>query len=86
MAVLSAPDLALVYAALVADMNASRLEPIGALVRADLKAAIAAADSWADTNAASLNAALPLPARTALSARQKARLLRYVIQRRFEVS
>ena len=57
-----------------------------ALTKADLQAAVDAIDAWADANAASFNSALPLPARTALSARQKARLLALVLQRRFEVS
>lgn len=86
MAVLSANDLALVYADLVAGMNVATSETVGALVRADLKAAIAAADSWADSNAASFNSAIPQPARGALTARQKARLLMAVVKRRFEVS
>lgn len=86
MALLNAADLAVVYATFVADLNATNGAESIACNRPDVKAAIAAADAWADANAASYNAALPLPARTALTARQKARLLRYVIQRRFEVS
>lgn len=86
MALLGAADLAVVYATFVADLNAANGAESIACIRADLKAAIAAADAWADANAASYNATLPLPARTQLTARQKARLLRYVIQRRFEVS
>lgn len=57
-----------------------------ALTKADLQAAVDASDAWADANAASFNSAIPLPARTALTARQKARLLALVLQRRFEVS
>lgn len=85
MAVLSASDLAAVYAAFVADINAIR-EPIGGVTRTDLKAAIAAADAWADANAAAYNTALPQPARGALTAHQKARVLTAVIRRRYEVS
>jgi hypothetical protein len=51
--------------------------------KADLRAAVNAADAWADTNAASFNSALPLPARTAMTTQQKARLLMYVIRQRF---
>lgn len=58
----------------------------GAITKPDLLAAINAADDWADLNAAAYNLALPLPARTALTARQKAALLMYVIRRRYEVS
>ena len=56
------------------------------VTKAALRAALDAADAWADANAAGFNAALPLPARTLLSARQKARLLAFVITRRFEVA
>lgn len=86
MATLSAADLALVYGHFVADLNAAGGAESPAMVKADLQAAIAAADSWADANAASYNAALPQPARSALTTRQKARLLNYVIRRRYEVS
>lgn len=57
-----------------------------AITKFDLRAAIDAADAWADANAASYNSALPQPARGALTAKQKARLLAYIINRRFELS
>lgn len=56
------------------------------LTKADLRAAINAVDDWIDTNAASFNAALPLPARTTLTAKQKARLFFLVARRRFDVT
>lgn len=56
------------------------------LVKADLRAAVNAIDDWVDLNAAAFNVAIPLPARTALTARQKARLFVAVLQRRFEVT
>ena len=52
----------------------------------DLQAAVDAVDGWLDANAASLNAAIPVAARTTLTVKQKAQLLVYVIRRRFEVS
>lgn len=58
----------------------------GSLSKADLRAAINAIDDWVDSNAASFNTAIPQPARGALSARQKAALLTYVVTRRFEVA
>lgn len=85
MALLSQADLAAVYAAFVADLSASAGETI-ATVRPDLKSAIAAVDGWVDANAAAFNSAIPLPARTQLTARQKARVLMAVVRRRFEVS
>jgi hypothetical protein len=85
MAVLNQGDRDLVYAAFVALLNQTAGETV-TIVRADLRAAVSAADAWADANAAAFNAALPLPARTALTARQKARILMAVIKRRYEVS
>ena len=57
-----------------------------AITKAELRAAFNAADDWADANAAAYNSALPVAARTNLTAKQKARLLAYVITRRFELS
>jgi hypothetical protein len=56
------------------------------LTKAELRAAVDAADAWADTNAAAYNTALPLAARTNLTAKQKAALLMLVILRRYEVA
>lgn len=50
--------------------------------RADIDAALAAADTWADSNAASYNAALPVPFRTTASVQFKALLLAAVAMRR----
>lgn len=58
----------------------------GALTKAQLRAAVDAVDDWVDTNAAAFNTAIPLPARTSLTARQKASLLVYVTRRRWEIS
>lgn len=55
------------------------------LVKDDVRAAINAIDAWVELNAGAFNAAIPQPARGALSAAQKARLLWCVVQRRFEV-
>jgi len=53
------------------------------ITKADLRAAFNALDDWFDTNAATLNAVLPVAARTGLSTAQKARLLRAVIAKRY---
>jgi hypothetical protein len=53
------------------------------LTKVELRAALDAADDWANTNAAAFNTALPLPARTALSTAQKARLLLWVVRWRY---
>lgn len=56
------------------------------ITKPELRAAVDAIDNWVDANAASFNTAIPQPARGALTARQKALLLEYVVRRRFEVS
>lgn len=84
MAVLSDADRAAEWAELMRDLSAAG-EPC-AVTKADLRAALNAADTWVDDNAASFNAAIPQPARGALTASQKARLLMRVVRRRYEVS
>ena len=64
------------------DLSAAR-EIIAGCTKADIRAAVDAADTWANDNAAAFNSALPLPARTSLTAAQKARLLNYVVRRRW---
>lgn len=54
----------------------------GAFNKADLKAAVDAADTWCENNAAAYNTALPQPFRGAASAQQKTDLLCFVAQRR----
>ena len=53
------------------------------LTKTQLDAAIAAIDDWLEANAASFNSALPLPARTELTAAQKLELFFLVARRRF---
>lgn len=55
-----------------------------AVLKADIRAAIAAADQWVEDNKVSYNNALPVAARTNLTATQKSRILTYVIKRRFQ--
>lgn len=83
MAVLSASDRALVSA--VVNRDAGVIQGIS-ITKLELAAAINAIDDWVDANAASFNTAIPQPARGALSARQKAALLMYVVQQRFSVT
>jgi hypothetical protein len=54
----------------------------GGCVDPDLRAAIDAADTWADANAGSFNSALPLPARSLMTLSDKTIVLAYVILRR----
>lgn len=56
------------------------------LVKADLRATVDAIDDWVENNVASFNLAIPEPARTALTTKQKIKLLFMVIKRRWEVN
>lgn len=78
MAALSSADRREVWAEWMRENNAA----VG-VTKADLRAAIDALDVWLDANAATINAAIQLPARSALSAAQKARMLTHVIRQRF---
>jgi hypothetical protein len=53
------------------------------ITKADLRAAVDAIDAWLDANATALNTAIPQPARGALTAAQKARLLAMVALKRY---
>jgi hypothetical protein len=63
-------------------LNNAERNAIG-ITKADLAAAVAAIDSFFDTNAAAINNAIPQPARTALTTRQKAILVTAVIRKRY---
>ena len=80
MAVLSNAD----RANLAADWMRQNTE-VCSILKASLRAAIDAADDWANANAAAYNTAIPQPARGALTAAQKARILSYVITKRWQV-
>lgn len=59
----------------------SELRESVAFTKAELSAAVAAADDWREANAASYNAALPAAFRNKATAAQKTLLLCYVIMR-----
>lgn len=82
MATLSDTDRAAVAAEYQSDPDLAG-ESFGAMAKADLRAAANALDDFLNNNAAAINGAIPQPARGALTARQKARLLVYVIRRRY---
>lgn len=52
----------------------------------DIRAAVNAIDDWIEGNVASFNAAIPEPARSGLTSKQKAKLFMLVINKRWEVS
>ena len=60
--------------------------PMGALTKADLRAAVDALDAFLESNSAAINSAIPQPARGALTARQKAMLLVHVVDQRYKVT
>jgi hypothetical protein len=82
MAVLSAGDRAIVE--VLVNRDASVIQGVG-ITKPELRAAIDAIDDWVETNAGVFNTAVPQPARSALTARQKAALLMYVVEKRFGV-
>jgi hypothetical protein len=81
MAVLSDADRQEIWAEFMREISAER-EPIS-INKNDLRAFFNAADDWVNANAASFNAAIPQPARSGLTASQKARGLRFVVAKRF---
>lgn len=81
MAVLSDGDRLDCWAELMRDFS-SAAESLG-ITKADFRAAIDAADTWVNSNAASFNSAIPQPARGAMTASQKVRLLAAVALKRF---
>lgn len=85
MAALSAPDRATLNKRLQRDLPRKFAEQLTTLDDAQFAAAVNAIDDWCEANQASFNSAIPLPARSTLSARAKAILLMYVVARRMEV-
>lgn len=81
MAVLSDNDRTETWAELMREWSNAR-EPVS-VTKADLRAAVDAIDTWLNDNAASANTAIPQPARGALTTAQKARLLMFVVRRRY---
>lgn len=82
MATLSADDLTAVWAQWM-QVSSSIKEPMPGVLKADVLAAVTALDSFMNTNAGAVNNAIPLPARTALTTAQKARMLMFVIEQRY---
>ena len=83
MALLSDSERFALHARIMADLS-REWSPVS-LTKADLREALDATDEWIDQNAASFNTALPQPARSALTPKQKLTLFLFVARRRFEV-
>lgn len=84
MAVLSDTDRATVWAKFMREASASG--DALPLLKADLRAAFDAIDTFLDTNAAAINGAIPQPARGALTTKQKALILVDVVLQRYVVT
>lgn len=56
------------------------------ITKQQLRAAVDGLDDFLNANEGAINSAIPQPARGSLTTRQKARLLRYVVRQRYEVS
>jgi hypothetical protein len=80
MAVLSDNDRAALWADFMRNFPAG--ESCG-ITKAELRAAVNGLDDYINTNAGAINSAIPQPARGALTTAQKARLLQYVVAKRY---
>lgn len=84
MAVLSDPNRESVWADFMRTLTPNG-ETSPLMTKADLRAAVNAADDWADTNASSFNTALPTAFKNNATAKQKARLLVWVVEKRWYI-
>lgn len=81
MAALTNEQRTALFAQLMSDLSANG-EAIG-VTKPQLRAAVDAVDDWLEANAASLNSAIPQPARGNLTTAQKARMLAFVAMKRY---
>ena len=58
----------------------------GVLTKADIRAWVNAVDDWRDANASAHNSAIPQPARSAASTKQKVSMLKEIIDQAYEVA
>jgi hypothetical protein len=78
MAVLINADRAAVWASLMTDNT-----EVCSITKTDLRAAVNAIDDFLEANATAINNTLPAAAKAGLSVAQKARLLSYVVRKRW---
>lgn len=81
MAALTNEQRLALFAQLMSDLSAKN-EAVG-VTKPQLRAAVDAVDDWLEANAASLNSAIPQPARGNLTTAQKARMLAIVALKRY---
>jgi len=83
MAVLSEEDRSTIWSEFMQSSPKKTGQNFGAVLKADLRAAVDALDAFLEANASQINAAIPQPARGELTKEQKALLLQFVIERRY---
>lgn len=70
-------------AEVTAEWQRTNTAVVGAITKADLRAAINAIDQYFVDNAAAINSAIPQPARGQLTTKQKALILTAVVAKRY---
>lgn len=85
MAILTDSDRKEIWTKFMSDVSA-REEKFGAVNKHQIKDLIDAVDQWISDNLASFNSALPEPAKTQLTGKQKFEIFMAVAQRRWEVT
>lgn len=83
MSVLNDNDRKVLWAKFMSDL--SREREIISVDKNELRNVVDAIDIWIDNNMASFNNAIPEPAKSNLSTKQKAMILMYIVNRRWEV-
>ena len=81
MAVLPDADRIEVWEEMMQDLSVNRED--SSYTKAELKAAVDAADQWVSDNQAAYVTALPEPVKSATTAAQKALLMQFVVQKRY---
>jgi hypothetical protein len=81
MAILDDATRELIWRVFMSENN----DQLGAMTKGELRAAVDAIDQWTEDHTSDFNLAIPQPARGALSTKQKALILMYVVNRRFGV-
>ena len=82
MALMSDSNRAAAWAEYMRELSDER-EAVGALTKQELRTALNDIDQWVSDNAAAFNTAISQPARGVLTSAQKARLLMFVVRKRF---
>ena len=73
MAVLPTTDRETIWTKFMSDISSKR-QAVPGVLKLDLRAAVFAIDDWIEANQASFNTALPEPAKSALTGKQKVEL------------